>query len=898
MTDLFVARLGTLLAGLLLCISATAHAGEPALVRDLYPGTEQLEDYVDFGSARTDEGILYFGARDPAHGVELWRTDGTPAGTYRLTDICPGPCGSAPSELEIFRGEVYFSADDGVSGRELWASGTARNSARRVRDLCPGPCSGRPAWMKASGEGLFFEATAGTDRGLWISDGSRQGTVLVAKFCLDGGYGNCIFQGIHPLGDLVVFQRETSENGVWRSDGTPEGTGPLSDVVGAFPGLATFEPAGNDALFAWTSDGLWWTDGTAAGTRRLRTYDELGISPFVTPAFSARSTLWNGMLVAVVESVIVRSDGTPEGTLQIGQLPAYPYLIGFVPREDALLFAFSQSLWRTEGTAETTRLVTELPSPIWDIDALGDRVALCVEKAQTSTMAELWWSDGTAEGTRRAEGAPACAIEFPLTDDRLAVLVFGKLGATDGTPAGTSMVHDFVTVPASGGPLEQIAFRGRLLFTGRTSEDEAPLFLSDGTSSGTREVGDTPGWARGLTQAGNRVFFESRRKIPATISFTSHGLWTTDGSDAGTVQVGPQIREYGFPMPVGEKLFFSAARELGYYGQPDLELFGSDGTVAGTGVVKNINDFGADSGFHHFCYNAPSSPGPGIDLRGRLLFVADDGQRGRELWISNGKGPGTHLLGDLDPRRLNTPPPGQCDDNRQRTGLGSEPRDFLRFRNKVFFTAADGDAGRELWRTDGTKAGTRRIKDIRPGVQGSEPHDLVIFQGKVWFVASSAGGGEEIWRTDGTPEGTVLVRQLTFRAYPSWARSLTVAGGRLFFVLSNEIAGPELWVTGGTAASTHQIADLRPGPEGSYPQSLTAAGGLLLFAADDGEHGLEPWQSDGTAAGTVLVKDLNPGLDASGPGPFTPVDGGLVLTGADDGEHGRELWALPVEADP
>src|SRR6185295_16912822 len=100
-------------------------AGEPALVRDLRPGTAPGQGVTELYSwtARTDSGVLFFAASDPAHGMELWRTDGTPQGTFRLTDVCPGRCSSQPGSFEIFDGALYFSADDGVSGTELWASG-------------------------------------------------------------------------------------------------------------------------------------------------------------------------------------------------------------------------------------------------------------------------------------------------------------------------------------------------------------------------------------------------------------------------------------------------------------------------------------------------------------------------------------------------------------------------------------------------------------------------------------------------------------------------------------------------------------------------------------------------------------------------------------------------------
>ncbi|NJK82121.1 MAG: hypothetical protein HC914_20605, partial [Chloroflexaceae bacterium] len=63
---------------------------------------------------------VYFTADDGSSGRELWRSDGTAAGTVLVQDIYPGAAGSDPQDIELVDGILYFTADTGVDGRSLW----------------------------------------------------------------------------------------------------------------------------------------------------------------------------------------------------------------------------------------------------------------------------------------------------------------------------------------------------------------------------------------------------------------------------------------------------------------------------------------------------------------------------------------------------------------------------------------------------------------------------------------------------------------------------------------------------------------------------------------------------------------------------------------------------------
>jgi len=273
------------------------------------------------------------------------------------------------------------------------------------------------------------------------------------------------------------------------------------------------------------------------------------------------------------------------------------------------------------------------------------------------------------------------------------------------------------------------------------------------------------------------------------------------------------------------------------------------------------------------------------------LFAADDLVHGREVFATDGTAAGTHLVADINPKtRPNqvTNPPGIP----PRVGLSSDPSDFTALGDRAVLVADDGETGRQLWVTDGTESGTRRVSDLPPGPAGSAPHDLVVFRGVVYFIAPH-GAGEGLFESDGTTAGTLLASDLEFEGRPTRAQQLTVVGDRLFFAAFNEVTGTELWTSEGTPGTTHLVADLRRGARGSAPQNLTAVHGVLVFAADDGISGLEPWRSDGTAAGTYPLADIARGPASSSAGPFWVV-GDSVLFGADDGVHGRELWEMAI----
>lgn len=227
-------------------------------------------------------------------------------------------------------------------------------------------------------------------------------------------------------------------------------------------------------------------------------------------------------------------------------------------------------------------------------------------------------------------------------------------------------------------------------------------------------------------------------------------------------------------------------------------------------------------------------------------------------------------------------------------GAGSSATPVVRVGSVVLFTAQGTSGGLEPWRTDGTPAGTTMLRDVRPGDEGSFPRGwLAAGPDAAWFVADveTASGDLALglFRTDGTTAGTRLVREFPRNSEFREPKPLGASATRLFFSAWEPATGEELWVSDGTSNGTVPVADLTPGATSSTFGDATVADGVLHFSmlGDQGR----PWRSDGTTAGTFRQTTF-----VSNSSAYFAVDGGAVFTGTDVAQNVSTFRAQPADA--
>jgi ELWxxDGT repeat protein len=591
--------------------------------------------------------------------------------------------------------------------------------------------------------------------------------------------------------------------------------------------------------------------------------------PIQLRALGSKVIYWAYPKDSSSDYLLICSDGTGNRTETVLKFKTVGEL---VVAGDWLYFSANdgvsgEELWKTDGTREGTQLVRDIsPGPgggVGELAAIGNQVFFGAFTPATGF--ELWKSDGTA--------------------------------------AGTVLVKDIQTGPGGSGVAELTRAGNRVFFSADDGARGRELWSSDGTAAGTLLVKDiAPGSASGLNPyprfsvAGDLVYFVGNDGV--------HGRepWRTDGTTAGTTLVqdifpgvNSSLLSYSQPFVLsGDSVYFSAADNV--HGR---ELWKTNGTNPGAVLVADIVP-GA----------AGSDPYEMTILGGQIFFSAIGSTVGRELWKTDGTAAGTVLFADLRPGYSSSEVNSLFEFNGElflqhfdhsgnyltKTDGVAPPSvvfrgygwQFTKLGNELFFLGGDGVRTTDLWKTDGTTAGTVQASFVFPGQADSLPRYLTAANGLLYFGANDGISGQELWRSDGTWNGTFRLGD--FFPGSGWSTPSGVAfDGQFYFTLRSGTNRGDLYKTDGTVAGTVLVKDFNSSVSAS-PSSFTVLNGQLFFVMDDGVNGRALWRTDGTTAGTVIVRDAATGSVASNPFTLMIVNGRLYF-GATDAFHGREIWS-------
>ncbi len=844
-------------------------------VTDLTPGHALLLDTVPFQSpnnydnpAAVLHNVLYFSQQSTAEGRELWRSDGTPGGTYLLKDLRPGTASSWPDALMAGDSLIYFIATEYGGKKRIWRSnGTPDGTFSLTGDTV----NVNQVWLNSLqvvGNTLFFQLRSpalGTE--VWKSDGTVAGTVKVKT----AGPPSTIDWYVYTakIQNKYLFQMNDGVHGLewWVSDGTFDGTKLLKDIhPGPGDTYSTYAANGqyrlvDDMIFFVEDNGwqIWKTNGTPQGTQLVKNIGEGQLSPtaaadhFVYPLLKKNDG----------ELELWRTDGSTNGTLLVKNLGTVDYLPVECPSAvsgNSICFffeiinpQFNDPDWvymRSDGTPGGTNLLGGTPSPEFEHSS-PDKFSAA---ADGSVLFRASPENGEARIYKVSANAPPSVSTIdndiiPSYSDRGPYAAGGKAFwfATDSTLRvydETGAVQQ-IDLPDNYPFVSAISFQNALYFLAKNGRS---LWRSDGTAAGTFQVFLSAAQTNfyGLCATSDSLYMIQSVNIPGGGEY----LWRSDGTTAGTAEAGliPSNGSTLFPMIVNNR-FAVTTYEL----TPPV-------------MTLRVNGFPPLPLLGNYAYQPA-----GLEISGDRLIVLDaphyaGSQPTYSLWAYEA-GETTLLhefesVVDYDPFNFN--------------GI-SEQLYGVAGGSVIFGAGTAGDV--DLWRSDGTLAGTFLLMDLNPS-GSSQPSNFVRYDDQHWLFTAFDGSATAWWISDGTVNGTFKVADLwpvtpplELTPIPSIDNAVLIQN-RLFFSMNNGEIGFEPWVlelpdslVSGLEPIVQPLSGLAifPNPASesiqlSWPQSAPGALDVRLFDAGGKVVLTQKMARAGTESINIPLGHLTPGV--------------------------------------
>ncbi|MBT9560019.1 MAG: hypothetical protein IV100_28575, partial [Myxococcales bacterium] len=328
-----------------------------------------------------------------------------------------------------------------------------------------------------------------------------------------------------------------------------------------------------------------------------------------------------------------------------------------------------------------------------------------------------------------------------------------ELWMSDGTTGGTQEVVNLAPSSASSSPQALVAIGTTLLFSADADGGLGRELYSFVEGAGVNLVldirsGSASSSPSGFTAVGSDTFFFATIGADRRLHVLRGGAVTlVSAASSVTVENSATI------AVLGDQLFFPA-------------------TGAGTGVELAIFDISDDNLVIKDLAAGSANSNPNeLVVSGSSVFFHARTASGRELWRSQGPD-ATAIVLDFNPGPAN--------------GIPFSPM-LVAFNGGVLVAATTTATGDEPVFVDASGS-MIPLKDIEPGPPSSEP-ELVAVDGAVAYLSA----GRELWRTDGTAAGTVLVEDIFTGPEASDPSAGIVVNGVILFAATDEVHDRELF---------------------------------------------------------------------------------------------------------
>ncbi len=832
---------------------------------------DRMPAQIDSGSAPsqfvTINDMLYFTARGSSKNTELWRTDGTNAGTHVVREIDPRgtqwdlKSGSDPLNLFNWNGTLYFTAVTPETGRELWKSDGTNAGTVMVKDTTPGPKAGivfDPHFVVYRNE-LYFIA----NRGLFKTDGTPEGTVQLGK---DDGPTSPLSSvaDVEVAGDYLYFHSKGSYGpGIWRFDDGPVKLIQVLEILD-WTGTPELTNAGGTLYCAIDRNKALAKVGTTTHSSVLLTDTMDRVSSF---------TEFDGKLVFTARrlgserSGIWMSDGTPAGTIPLLE-PADVGIGGPLTIVNGLLIFNatasngSGSIGLSDGTVAGTHLVVSSPQGEYFTWFNGELYYMTDIVRSGDHYPVMYKTNGTQQGTMRVdENMYTGDAGFGILGDRL---FFG--GRTQGwggipelwsIPVTTGMPSLFQKLGVEGEPgIDSgdvgVAFKGKYYFTDRSKipgKSRSGISVTNGSAAGTAFYSDNPSHLVGSVN-GHLFITDDYESVLSSAS----GV-TGDEESLGM--------KYSTYLNGGLAAFVPWGNRALIRGN---SVYVTDGTASGS-----IQLFSSSQSSFRWDMTPLNDSIAVLRKQDYSIYSGEIGYS-KQLWATDGSVAGTVKITDL----RDDPDIGAV--MVSSSGYGYMP---------VYTDRDNGQGPAKLWKTNGTQVGTSEISGS-PDFYNVE--SIKANSSHVLFASVDPETGTSVlWSYDIVGNSFTNLQTV----FPTG--SAVVFNDLIYFAGNDGVHGVELWQSDGTVGGTFMVDDFMPGSNSSFPTQLTVIQDILFLAMDHPEFGYELFAMRQTDTKPWMVDDLNSGRAPSTPNRLhVSTDGNTLFMFADNGASGQELFKVDV----